>query len=126
MIAAILFFMNFNGLLVDNKPLYLLHAAEETVWVKRVNAARVDGRLYSWASAFHPEKTPMSLRWWVSSTGLTMLANGLFLMMEQTGFFASPVQVAFLVLEQFEAFSNSTLEDFGGRFSLYGVIGSLI
>ncbi|KAJ5142693.1 uncharacterized protein N7515_001480 [Penicillium bovifimosum] len=39
-----------------NKPLDLLHAAEETVWVKKVNTARVDGRICSWASAFHPEK----------------------------------------------------------------------
>ncbi|KAJ5584909.1 uncharacterized protein N7459_004709 [Penicillium hispanicum] len=30
--------------------------AEETVWVKKVNTARVDGSICSWASAFHPEK----------------------------------------------------------------------
>lgn len=44
-----------------NKPLDLLHAAEETVWVKKVNTARVDGRLCSWASGFHPEKLPCRL-----------------------------------------------------------------
>ena len=44
-----------------NKPLDQLHAAEETVWVKKVNTARVDGRICSWASAFHPEKLPCRL-----------------------------------------------------------------
>ncbi|KAH1515606.1 hypothetical protein KXW39_000824 [Aspergillus fumigatus] len=44
-----------------NKPLDLLHMAEETVWVKKVNTARVDGRICSWASAFHPEKLPCRL-----------------------------------------------------------------
>ncbi|TQB75773.1 hypothetical protein MPDQ_001737 [Monascus purpureus] len=35
--------------------------AEETVWVKKVNTARVDGRICSWASGFHPEKLPCRL-----------------------------------------------------------------
>lgn len=44
-----------------NKPLDLVHAAKETVWVKKVNAARVDGRICSWASPLHPEKLPCRL-----------------------------------------------------------------
>lgn len=44
-----------------NKPLDLLHAAEETDWVNKVNLARVDGRICNWASGFHPKKLPCRL-----------------------------------------------------------------
>ncbi|OOO05197.1 hypothetical protein OAory_01067130 [Aspergillus oryzae] len=37
-----------------NKPLDLLHMAQETKWVDKVNMARVDGHLCSWATGFHP------------------------------------------------------------------------
>ncbi|GMF73081.1 unnamed protein product [Aspergillus oryzae] len=37
-----------------NKPLDLLHMAEETEWVDKVNMARMDGHLCSWATGFHP------------------------------------------------------------------------
>ncbi|GCB17281.1 hypothetical protein AAWM_00166 [Aspergillus awamori] len=44
-----------------NKPLDVLHMAEETVWVEKINAARLDGRICSWRSGFHPEKLPCRL-----------------------------------------------------------------
>lgn len=44
-----------------NRPLDLQHMAEEALWVKEVNTARVDGRICRWASGFHPEKLPCRL-----------------------------------------------------------------
>ncbi|KAL6236317.1 hypothetical protein BDW75DRAFT_250229 [Aspergillus navahoensis] len=44
-----------------HRPLDLLHAAEESVWVEKINAARVDRSICSWASGFHPEKLPYRL-----------------------------------------------------------------
>ncbi|CAG8182064.1 unnamed protein product [Penicillium olsonii] len=44
-----------------NKPLDLLHRAEEAEWVHKVNMARVDGRLCDWATSLHPEKLPCRL-----------------------------------------------------------------
>lgn len=47
-----------------NKPLDLLHMAEEANWVNKVNKvnmARVDGRLCNWATGFHPQKLPCQL-----------------------------------------------------------------
>ncbi|KAF9886617.1 hypothetical protein FE257_011257 [Aspergillus nanangensis] len=38
--------------------LLYLHKAEESVWVDRVNEARLNGRLCSWMSTFHPCKLP--------------------------------------------------------------------
>ncbi|KAJ0415189.1 hypothetical protein BJY00DRAFT_327199 [Aspergillus carlsbadensis] len=35
-----------------------MNLAVKTVWVKKVDTARVDGRICSWASAFHPGKLP--------------------------------------------------------------------
>lgn len=39
-----------------NKPLDLLHAAEESCWVDKVNSAHVDGRLCNWVTGLHPGK----------------------------------------------------------------------
>ncbi|KAL4972142.1 phosphotransferase enzyme family protein [Aspergillus desertorum] len=44
-----------------NKPLDLLHLAKEAVWVKKINTARGDGSICSWASSFHPERLPCRL-----------------------------------------------------------------
>ncbi|KAJ6188553.1 hypothetical protein N7519_003461 [Penicillium mononematosum] len=44
-----------------NKPLDLLHMAEEANWVDKVNMARVDGRLCSWATQYHPLRLPCRL-----------------------------------------------------------------
>ncbi|KAL5366306.1 hypothetical protein BJX96DRAFT_182452 [Aspergillus floccosus] len=34
------------------------HKAEESIWVDKVNEARLNGRLCSWVSTFHPSKLP--------------------------------------------------------------------
>ncbi|KAI2670582.1 hypothetical protein LCP963914a_9840 [Penicillium roqueforti] len=44
-----------------NKPLDLLHRAEEAEWVHKVNMAWVDGCLCDWATSLHPEKLPCRL-----------------------------------------------------------------
>lgn len=44
-----------------HKPLDLLHMAEEAEWVDKVNMARVDGRICSWATGYHPQKLPCQL-----------------------------------------------------------------
>ncbi|KAF7171854.1 hypothetical protein CNMCM5623_004165 [Aspergillus felis] len=38
-----------------HNPLNLLHMAEESDWVNKVNMARVDGRICTWAQGFHPK-----------------------------------------------------------------------
>lgn len=44
-----------------NKPLDLLHKAEEADWVNKVNMARADGRICNWARGYHPQKLPCQL-----------------------------------------------------------------
>ncbi|KAE8148026.1 hypothetical protein BDV25DRAFT_142161 [Aspergillus avenaceus] len=44
-----------------NKPLDLLHMVEESDWVRKVNMARVDGRICDWARGFHPKNIPCRL-----------------------------------------------------------------
>lgn len=63
-----------------NNRLDLLHTAEETGWVNKVNLARVDGRICSWATRFHPKKLPCRLD--AGATWLHMLLS--------SGFFDSP------------------------------------
>jgi hypothetical protein len=38
-----------------NNPLDLLHMAEESDWVDKVNMARVDKRICTWVKSFHPK-----------------------------------------------------------------------
>ncbi|KAF7179136.1 hypothetical protein CNMCM7691_008067 [Aspergillus felis] len=38
-----------------HNPLNLLHMVEESDWVNKVNMARVDGRICTWAQGFHPK-----------------------------------------------------------------------
>lgn len=44
-----------------NKPLDLLHAAEEAKWVDWVNLARAEESICKWATSFHPKKLPCQI-----------------------------------------------------------------
>ena len=44
-----------------NKPLDLLHAAEETKWVNWVNLARAEETICKWVKSFHPKKIPRQI-----------------------------------------------------------------
>lgn len=39
-----------------DKRKYLIHEVQKNVWVDRVNAARVDGRMCNWVSTLHPDR----------------------------------------------------------------------
>ncbi|KAK1765045.1 phosphotransferase enzyme family protein [Phialemonium atrogriseum] len=44
-----------------NKCIDLIHDAQKDVWVDRVNAGRVDGRMCNWVSTLHPDRLPCRL-----------------------------------------------------------------
>lgn len=44
-----------------HKPLDLLHAAEEKIWLNKINQARGDGRLCNWVTGLHPQKLSCKL-----------------------------------------------------------------
>ncbi|KAK7417666.1 hypothetical protein QQZ08_011552 [Neonectria magnoliae] len=44
-----------------NKCIDLIHEVQQSAWVDRVNAARVDGRICHWVSTLHPDRLPCQL-----------------------------------------------------------------